>query len=130
MKAFIILLATTALSAQASYNSTKCTNADASISWELSPETRTLTIKDSYLVSGVVQIPFDDLKISFGKKSILKDELLQFCGYATYDKVYSAKISVTSSEEKPESLKQAGLPSIIDTEVICHEHSSGRADCP
>jgi hypothetical protein len=125
MKKLIILLSFVALSnAEASYFATHCSNSKAEVKWETGHNSNTLTYLETV-------IPFYHLDVKFLSETVLKEESIRRCGYASSTKVFAGKVVITASAEYPTALDfLEGENKQIETEVICTTDMNGRAPCP
>lgn len=110
-------------SAHASYFATKCSNSDASVRWETGHNSNTL-------IMGENTIPFYDLVAKYEDEVVIREERIHRCGFASSTKVYTAKVTFTPSEHKPDVLDFLGETKKIEVEVICTNHMNSRAGCP
>lgn len=114
-------------SAHASYMATHCSNSSASIKWETGHNSNTLTYT-TYEDQKVV--PFYELNVKMDKETIIREERIHRCGYASSTRVYAGKVTITPSKDHPGALDFLGEDKKIETEVICTFHVNGRAGCP
>lgn len=129
---FILSLATflTLGSAHASYFATHCSNSQATVHWETGHNSNTLTYRHNTIDEAQTKVPFYDLATKFSDEKILRQESIHRCGYSSNTKVFTAKVVITASEEKPDALDFLEGNKKIEAEVICTTHINGRSACP
>lgn len=117
-------------SAHASYFATHCSNSRATVKWASGHNTNTMTVTIYGNEDKDVIIPLFDVKIDMASETVIHQESIRRCGYASFTKVYAAKVVITPSEQAPNALDFIGESKKIETEVICTTHRNGRAPCP
>ena len=123
---YLLTLATflTISSAHASYMALHCSNSSADIRWETGHNSNTLILRDQ------ATVPFYDLEAKYDDEVVIREERIHRCGYSSYTRVFSAKVTITPSVEKPQALDFLGEDKKIVVEVICTNTMNGRAACP
>lgn len=123
MKKFIVLGLLFAVSAQASYFHTKCSNPSADLKWESGHNSNSLTMV-SYQSGNPqeVNLSLSEVKITEGKMVTLKDVKVNDC----------KRSPISSSTKVTAGTVTIKLPSgeKVVTEVICEEHFNGMMYCP
>lgn len=128
----ILTLATflTLGSAHASYYATHCSNSAATVHWETGHNSNTLTYRHNTIDEAQTKVPFYNLTTEFTDEKVVREERIHRCGYASSTRVFTAKVIITPSEEKPDALDFLEGDKKIEAEVICTTHMNSRAACP
>lgn len=110
-------------SAHASFFATTCSNSDASVHWETGHNSNTLFVGEN-------KVPYYQVTTSVEDEVIIREENIHRCGYRSSMKVYSAKVTITPSEDKPDALDFLDGDKKIEVDVICTFNMNSRAGCP
>jgi hypothetical protein len=133
MKTSLILLSFFIINAaHASYFATHCSNARATVKWETGHNSNSMTIKSSY-ASGEqdLVVSLGDVKIEMNDKTIIHSHQTSCPNpLASKTEVYSAKVSITPSDKKPDIFGGKVYGNKIETYVICEFHLNSRVFCP
>lgn len=116
-------------SANASYMATHCSNSTGSVKWETghNSNSATLTYYEDEPKEKVV--PFYELNTQLTDEAVIFEERKNTCQYASYTRIFSAKVAITASEENPTALDFLSGEKKIDTYVICTTHINSQRFC-
>ena len=117
-------------SAHASYFATHCSNSDTSVKWETGHNSNTMTVKHYDTEEREIVLPFYDVKVEFASETVIREERIHRCGYASSTRVFAGKVVITASEQNPTALDFMGGSKMFETGVICTSHMNRRAPCP
>jgi hypothetical protein len=77
-----------------------------------------------------IVIAFYDVTVEMTNKTVIDEESVHRCGFASFKQVYAGKVVITASEQNPSALDFMGENKKFETEVICKSERSGRSPCP
>ena len=121
MKAFVVILGAFILSEAhaSSWTQLKCSNSDGSVKWQTGHHEDSIELKYSNFVEGTLTLDMDQVNITFGKSTTIKEKLFKTCHRSVQGQVFASEVKITASEKHPYILRSHFPENRVQAEVIC-----------
>jgi hypothetical protein len=120
MKAFgVLLLSLIVSNAHVSWNLTKCSNSDGTVTWSHGTDESEINLKYANFVEGTLTLQMEQVLIQMSNVTNLTQKSVKECSYQAHRKAFAAKVKIVASEKNPEVLRGQFPENQIETEVIC-----------